>query len=318
MTVVAILGARGQIARGIVAHLPREWDLRLFSRDPERPHAEARERGVPVLANERFGDGRYDVVLNAAGSGDPVVHRALGAGVLRMTETLDNLVLDHLVLRPETAYLYLSTGAIYGAYDPNYDNPVADDPYLCLPLDRLGKVNPYVVAKLAAETKHRHLSGLRIADLRIFGYFSRHMDPGSGFFLAQAAAALGSGRPFHTHPTDFVRDLVSPEDLAGQIAALVAQDVPNDAYDAVSAKPVTKFEILDNLRAGFGLEYVVDGGAAVRFPSPDRVTSLSGRQKRVTYHPRMTSLELVLREMACFPVRTGPGAACDGNADGTG
>ena len=67
MTTVAILGARGQIARGLVKDLPQAWVLELFSRNPQLPHREATERGARIRPYEVYASGAYDLVINAAG-----------------------------------------------------------------------------------------------------------------------------------------------------------------------------------------------------------------------------------------------------------
>jgi NAD dependent epimerase/dehydratase family len=295
MTTVALLGAHGQIARGLIGHLPADWDLRLFSRDPAFPNPEALSRGVTLARYEEFSGGEYDLIINAAGPGDPAVHRAIGADIFRITERFDNMVLDYLGRNPVAGYVNLSTGAIYGL---NFEARHADDPVYSLHVNALNRGSAYVLAKLCAEAKHRNSQYLRIADLRIFGYFSRLVDLKSQFFLAQAVSHLRAGNTFHTHPADFVRDYISQEDLAAQIAALYECGLPNGAFDAVSAEPITKFGILNALRDRFGLRFVVEGeiSDSARFSSQKHVT-LGGARGKNIYCAKMTSLQLISREV---------------------
>lgn len=291
MTRVAILGGRGHIARTLVDHLPHDWRLQLFS---ARPEALTDDR-VAAQPYEAFAGGDYDLVVNAAGPGDPGVHRSIGAEILRITECFDNMALDYLSGHADAGYINISTGAVYG---PDYAEARSPDPVYPLHLDALGEANPYVIAKLGAEAKHRMARRLRIADLRVFGYFSRYINLGAQFFAAQAVSHLCRGHTFQTHPGDFVRDFISPEDLAGLIVWVVEQGIPNAAFDAVSAKPVTKFELLDTLKGRFGLRYVVgDGGFPQRLPAPpERVTS-AGKDNINQYFSKAASLDTIVREV---------------------
>jgi nucleoside-diphosphate-sugar epimerase len=303
MTTVALLGARGQIARGLVKDLPQDWRLDLFSRDSMPPHDEAGVRGVPILPYAQFGTGAYDLVVNAAGPGDPSVQRASGGEIFRITEAFDNLVLDYVRARPKTCYINLSTGAVYGTdYYAALGKPIYE-----LNVNALANTNAYALAKLTAEAKHRQMPDLRIADLRIFGYFSRRIGLSSGFFMAQVMHHLLDKRPFRTGPADFVRDFIAPEDLAAHIVALYGAGVPNAYFDAVSARPVTKFEILEVLGDQFGLRYIVDGGEPVLLDRSKSVISAQDGVNHLALRSRSTSRQVVLREA---------GALCSGPKSG--
>jgi nucleoside-diphosphate-sugar epimerase len=303
MTTVALLGARGQIARGLVEGLPQDWRLDLFSRDPIPPHDEAVARGVPILPYAQFATGTYDLVINAAGPGDPSVQRSDGREILQITEAFDNLVLDYVLARPATRYINLSTGAVYGKdYHAAVGKPIYE-----LHVNDLANTNAYALAKLMAEAKHRQLPNLHIADIRIFGYFSRRIGLSSGFFIAQVMDHLLGERPFRTGPADFVRDFIAPEDLAAHIVALYDAGVPNAYFDGVSARPVTKFEILEVLGDQFGLRYIVEGGEPALIERPNSVVSAQGDVNFPVLRSRITSRQVVLREA---------GALCSGPKSG--
>ena len=300
MTTVAILGARGQIARGLVKDLPQAWVLELFSRNPQLPHREATERGARIRPYEVFASGAYDLVINAAGPGDPSAHRTIGRKILCITETFDNMALDNIGAHPGTGYINLSTGAVYGT---EYGT-VAGDPVYGVNVNDLAHTNAYVLAKLTAETKHRQSPDLKIADLRIFGYFSRRMELASGFFMAQVVDHMRDERRFRTGPADFVRDFIAPEDLAAHIVTLHDEGVPNAAFDAASAEPVTKFDILEALGDRFGLQYTVEGGEPVRLGRPHTVVRAQDDVNLPVLRSRMTSMQVVLREAEAL--RSGP------------
>lgn len=291
MTNVAILGGCGHIARGLTVHLPADWNLQLFASKPEG-FAEAAARHAEVRPYQSFAAGNYDLIINAAGPGDPGSHRAIGADLFRITERFDNMVLDYLAQHPDAGYVYMSTGAIYG---PDYAEAGSSDPIYPVHVNRLGDANHYVLAKVAAEAKHRLAGALRIADLRIFGYFSRYIDLNAQFFAALAVSHLCRGQVFHTHPADFVRDYISPEDLAALVVWVFGQGVPNGVFDAISARPVTKFDLLDALKQRFGLRYAVDGGAV---PQRQKVpVTLDNKVYTNQYYPRAASLDTVVREV---------------------
>lgn len=116
---VAILGASGQIGKGLTLELMREHELLLFARDTNRAKTflsthQAADSSIEVLPLQEFGKARFDAVVNAIGPGDPRLIRAMGAEIFRVTERFDNLVLDHLERYPDTIYVNLSTGAVYG------------------------------------------------------------------------------------------------------------------------------------------------------------------------------------------------------------
>lgn len=293
---VAILGGAGHIARTLTPCLPATWQLTLFT-----DHSQTIDRtlvgNVLIRPYDAIAHDRYDIVINAAGPGDPAHHRDLGGAVLDIMARFDAMAMAMIERHPGTAYIHLSSGAIYGA---DYSRPVGDDTALCIPPNRIEAEHYYALAKIYAEARHRALAPLAIADIRIFGYFTRHIDAASGFFLSQVAACLRAGKLFETSPHDFVRDLISPGDLAQLIVRLAEAGVPHGFYDAVSARPTTKFAILDRLTVELNLEVrVTDEGSPHRLPLPDRISTCT-RATQLGYHPSLSSLDLVLREVGAL------------------
>jgi len=279
---VALLGARGQIARTIRPHLPSAWRVTSFSRSS----------GEGALPYEALSRHSFDLIINAAGPGDPAVHRAAGLELFRVTEYFDNLCLDYLRQRPGCAYVYMSTGAIYAN---GYAVAGEDDSILELPVNHLGPGHAYLMAKLAAEAKHRADPDLKIADLRVFGYATGAMDLEAGFFLAEAARCHREGRPFATHARDFRRDFVAPEDLAQLIRLLAEAGVPNGCYDACSAAPTTKFEIFHMLTRRFGFRVAMDSDSeSTPLPPLDSLSHMS-EAPRLGYRPEFSSIAVVER-----------------------
>lgn len=293
MKTVALLGCRGQIGRSLIDNLPRDWMLRLFCGEPSSLDAVSAGRSVCAQSYEAFGQEAYDIVINTAGPGDPAQHRAMGGEMLRITERFDNMVLDYLSQHPEAGYIYMSSGAVYG---PDSLGGPSQGSTSVVDVDHLDRCNAYALAKICAEAKHRLAGDWRIADLRIFGFFSRYINLQSQFFAAQAVAHLCRGATFHTHSSDFVRDYISPRDLADLIVWIIGQGIPNQAFDAVSAAPVSKFQMLDTLRERFGLRYVIDDGVVMPpVKSPSEGVTSHQKSYKSQHCSKFTSLETISR-----------------------
>lgn len=297
---IAILGATGHIAKGLILRLSGQgYDLRLFARSPERVHDFMVDEGVesrPVVgAFTDFPGGAYDVVINCVGIGSPARLEAGMRDIFRITETFDDLVLDYLQRHPQSLYINLSSGAVYGGA---FAQPVGATSSACFSVNPLLVTECYGIAKLNAEAKHRVLSHCKIIDLRVFGYFSRFIDPGERFLLSEIISCIREGKELITGPDNIVRDYVHGDDLASLIISCIASPDMNCAFDVCSRSPVTKFELLDYFCGRHGLKFFVDGaydplavtGAKAYYYSCNNAASAIG------YVPRYTSLETVMLE----------------------
>ena len=301
MKKIAILGASGQIGRGLALEFMGSHELLLFARDVELVQSFISVQGpngrdVEVLRLEEFGNSPYDVVISAIGPGDPGRIRGMGADIFGVTERFDSLILNYLERNPDTIYVFLSTGAIYGN---SYSESATEQSRFAIPINDIGRDHFYPLAKLVAEAKHRALAHLCIIDVRIFGFFSRHIDTGGDFFLSELADCVVGGKTFHTNNVNFVRDYVSSDDLASFINLLLKGRGRNGAYDIYSASPVTKFELLEELGRTFGLSCEIadsknDTARAVQKPS--RISNY-GAAEKIGYIPRRTSMDIVIREL---------------------
>ncbi|MGQ0663100.1 MAG: NAD-dependent epimerase/dehydratase family protein [Pseudomonadota bacterium] len=304
MRTIAILGASGHIAKGLVGEFRDQARLSLFARNPRSIEAYldanlADRRGIEVGPYAAFAGAECEVVINAAGPGDPRAIDRAGAELLGWTAKVDDLVLDYVARRPATIYVFLSTGAIYSLAEGEAAGP---DSEARLPVNRLGPRHVYALAKLVAEARHRALSQFRIADIRVFGYFSRQIDLDGGFFLAELANCLVNGQRFLTSAHNFVRDFVGADDLAHLIRLLVAAGAPNNAYDICSAAPVTKVEVIEVLAQRYGLEFRIEGAAdfADRDLVKPATISRHDAAAKIGYAPRKGSMELIVREIGAM------------------
>jgi nucleoside-diphosphate-sugar epimerase len=300
MTTIALLGATGQIAKGLAIALAADHRLALHARNRVAAKEFAATAGIagPRLSihglDEPFAD-QTDAIVNALGPGDPRTIRASGTSIAQITETFDLRVLRHLERRPETAYVFLSTGAVYG---PDYNDVERPRRLLELEAKALAAADHYPWAKLQAEARHRALSHLHIADVRIFGYFSRHIDCSGGYLMSGIARAVLDGHPFETDAADFTRDYIGPGDLTNLLLCLLKTGPANSVVEARSAASTTKFAILQAFAREFGLKYEISGGAdrASTRPSPAGIP-VRDSAAATGYVPRYTSEQTVVGEM---------------------
>jgi nucleoside-diphosphate-sugar epimerase len=285
--VIAILGATGYVGRSLARHVAATTDrpLTLFARKAASLADERWRQGVTSRDLAGFDAGEFELVINAIGPGEPARVEALGGGILEISDNWDRRVLG--TMGPRTRYVFVSSGAIYGAFD----RPADGDAELRLPMNRLASVPPYTLAKLAAESRHR-FDPRPILDLRIFAYADASIPHGARFFLAELAACIARATPFETSPADMVRDYAGAAELWNLIACWSAAGAPNLAADLYSAAPASKSDILQAARERFGLVVRTDAGRETGnkavYASSYRIAETFG------YRPRRTSLEIVL------------------------
>lgn len=288
---IAILGATGYIGRSLARKVARSTDrpLALFARDPTRLGGESWPPAVDLRALDGFDAGPYRLVVNAIGAGDPAQVRALGASILDVSDFWDRRVLT--TMGPRTLYVFLSSGAVYGAFGSAVD----ENAELRLPVNRLGSVPPYTIAKLWAEARHRHAGDRAILDLRVFSYADEAISRDGRFFLAELARSVVDDRPFRTSTADMIRDYAGVDELWDLICCWTAAGAPNMAADLYSMEPVSKSALLSAVQERFG---IVVENASLSPESPTGGKSVYTSRYRVAesfgYAPRRTSLEIIV------------------------
>ena len=300
MAAIAILGATSQIARDYnVRALRAGHELKLFSRRPDDVARELKAAGLGAgydsLGYERFGEDRYDAIINFVGSGDPARTEKMGVDIFEVTARYDRLACEALKRAPDTRYIFLSSGAAYGS---TFLEPVDDQTQARIPINALSPRDYYGLAKLYAEARHRAMPERAIIDLRMFGYFSRSADLAARFFLTDILRAIHEGQTLPTGEATMWRDFLCPDDFFALVEAVLSAAAANTALDAFSKAPVEKFELLEAMRTAFGLNYQIT-------PAPQGMTatgakphyySRSRRAESFGYQPASTSLEGVLAE----------------------
>lgn len=294
---IAILGATSHIAKGLILglHASLHNDLYLFARSPERIQFFLESVGAEKCQRIRikpfieFSDASYDVVINCVGIGNPAKLAAGLLSIFTITETFDHLILEYLKVHRDTLYINFSSGAAYGT---DFSAPVAGTSQARFNINSIDPSEYYSIAKINSEAKHRAMKGYNIVDLRVFGYFSRYIDLEEKFLLSEIVSSIQKGKEFVTGPGNIVRDFINPQDLLRLIEACMARHNINDVFDVYSAKPATKFEILEYFALNHGLNYRVEAAytAFTVTGYKDHYYSTNGKADSIGYVPRFSSI----------------------------
>ena len=303
MTTIAILGATGHIAKGLISEIARQgrFGLILYSRRPKLvdnflvDHSINR-RNISVRPLQTFGATPCDVIINTIGAGDPKAVRDMGEGVIDLTAKYDDLVLSYLKINQNARYIFLSSGAVYG----NGFGVLKDDfnNFPCAQFTPRPD-SEYARAKVIAETKHRLNPSLNIIDLRIFGYFSRYIDVFGEFFLAQVSHSILYKKEFLTDSENMVRDYCVPQDFWRVINVCLSETVHNMAIDVYSLNHIDKFSLLETLKRDFGLNYTINEneGSHTKIKGSDIYYSESHQIEFTGFKPQFCSIEGIVLEL---------------------
>jgi nucleoside-diphosphate-sugar epimerase len=300
---IAILGATSHIAKGLIYNFCRSGrsDLSLFARSTERANGFIAsihcEGNCAVAGIDEFGKEKYDVVFNCIGVGDPGLLERSGSSIFELTETFDNMILAYLRSNRDCLYINFSSGAVYGT---DFRAPVDEGSRATWEVNKVESSEFYGIAKLNAEIKHRSLKGFNIVDLRVFGYFSRFIDPDAKYLLTEIIACLKSGQELLTDQSNMVRDYLHHQDLFALVDKCIGRATLNDVFDTYSRKPAEKHELLDFFSKNYGLKYSVRDDIDVTSPTgrKDKYFSVSRKAGRVLgYEPEYGSLDCIAREI---------------------
>lgn len=285
---IAILGVTGHIAKGLIINFLRNGGTRLFlfARTPKKIIRFLKNNNLRsncyIGSLKQFNKGEYDVIINCVGLGTPLKLAALNNTIFGLTEKFDDLVLWYLKLHPKTVYINFSSGAVYTVTP-----------------DALKVEHFYGVAKLYQEARHRALCNLNIVDIRIFSYFSRFIDPESGYFLTDLIKSIRERRVFVTDSHDFTRDFLSSDDLFSLVHLVIKARPFNDVVEAYSSKTVTKFALLNYFSKKHSLKYVIKQKINVNCPTGRKNRYYSRSKKAhslLGYKPKFSSLQTVMKE----------------------
>lgn len=299
---VAILGATGHVGKCLVESMSADarYDVVAVARDSSKletylaslPNAGTRE----WCTFDGLEDGDYDAIVNCVGEGSPAVLTRNAGRVFELTQSFDALVMRYLDTHRDARCVCFSSGAAYGG---GFARPATEDSMSGFAVNRIQASDAYGVAKFASEARHRSASDHAIVDLRLFGFFSRHIDLSRRYFMNDVAAAISGDRLLRSGESNIVRDYVAPSDLADLVASVLEADPRNDVFDVYSASPVSKFEILEDFAQRYSLSYCIDADLDVSSATGAKFNyySTNRRAAQLGYTPQYTSLEALRHEM---------------------
>ncbi len=303
---IAILGATSHIAKDLVLSFSAQGahTLVLFARRPSAVLQWLASVNLPdhyaVFAFDMFNsDQHFDAILNFVGVGNPVAAAAMGASIFDVTLQYDDLALGYVRQNPACRYIFLSSGAAYGA---SFEAPVDASTRATVPINNLQPQDWYGVAKLHAECRHRAQAHLPIVDIRVFNYFSHTQDMEARFLITDILRAIRDKAVLQTSIDYIVRDYIDPLDFCNLVNAILLAPATNAVVDCYSKAPVDKPALLAAMQETFGLQYkIVKTGAGINVTGgKPHYYSLSRRAAGFGYKPSVSSLGGILREMTTF------------------
>lgn len=305
MKKIAILGSTGYIGKSIVTLLMQNKNisLYLFSRSENKIKDFVDQFGfahanVEVCGNyNMFDEFSYDLIVNCAGIGNPMILKKDPSAIFEVTEYFDTLIINHLRKNNNTIYLNLSSGAVYGSSNIG---PFSEKSKSCLCINELHQSEYYSIAKINSEAKHRALKNLNIVDLRIFSFFSSFVDIEAQFLLSDIVKALRNNTVFETSGVDIVRDFITPVDLVQVIEIILNEVRINNSFDMYSLAPVKKSELIDFFIRRFNLKTKIinDSFAISPTGTKNEYYPVSKKIEVLGYKPAHSSLSGIEAEMS--------------------
>lgn len=300
---IAILGATSQIAKDLIhsfcAHSSHE--LVLYARRPQAVTQWLASTGMAsqyaVADFTAFSaDEHFDAILNFVGVGNPAQAVAMGASIFDVTLKYDEMALSYVRQHPTCRYLFLSSGAAYGA---SFDAPANANTKALIDINHLQPQDWYGVAKLHAECRHRALAPLPIVDLRVFNYFSHTQDMTARFLMTDIIQALKTGEVFITSRDNIVRDYIGPNHFYQLISVILAAPHMNAVLDCYTKAPVEKMTLLSALKERYGLVYqIMESSPGVNATGfKHNYFSVHHLAEQFGYMPNSTSLDIILQEI---------------------
>lgn len=291
---IAILGASGHVGKSLLHEFSNNKDLLVhaYARSYEKIQNDQRlptRAGEYVFPIDQFPRGEYDAVINCIGMGDTRDIRSHPSQLFVLTEKYDNIILSYLRENPACSAVYISSGAVYGS---EFATPAHEDSTVSYSLNHVDPKIFYAMTKMYSEIKHRANADLSIIDIRLFAYFSAYIDLSTSYFMADIVNALKSGTTFSTNRSDFIRDYIHPSDFAKLVLCCIKKR-SNVALDAYSKKPISKYEIIDELGREHDLTVQYQEGFTSVTGDKNQYYSTFNKAESIGYTPEYTSAETI-------------------------
>lgn len=306
---IAILGATSQIAKDLVLSFCAQsnHELVLYARRPEvvsqwLTHIDLADRYAVADFSTFNTDEHFDALLNFVGVGNPAQAAAMGASIFDVTLKYDEMALGYLHQHPYCRYIFLSSGAAYGA---SFDEPVNETTQATIAINNLQPQDWYGVAKLHAECRHRALAHLPIVDLRVFNYFSHTQDMEARFLITDIVRAIRDKTVLKTSSDYIVRDYLHPADFYQLVSVMLAAPATNTALDCYSLAPIDKTTLLTVMQDQFGLQYEIQHSGVGVNATGNKPNYFSSNRiaKAFGYIPEFSSRSGICTEIQKMPIQ---------------
>ena len=299
---IAIFGSTSLIAKDLIRSFAAQSrdELVLYARRPEivrqwlasvslSSHYAVANFGAFSLAEQ------FDVIFNFVGVGNPAQAAVIGASIFEVTLKYDEMALDYVRQHHDCRYIFLSSGAAYGA---SFDAPVDENTKAVVAINSRQQQDWYATAKLHAECRHRALPHLPIIDIRVFNYFSHTQDMDARFLMTDILRAVRDKTVLQTSSDYIVRDFLHPSDFHQLINKLLDAPAMNTAVDCYSCAPIDKPALLAAMQDKFDLLYktVPSSPNSTATGNKPYYYSKNRRAAAFGYEPTLSSLEGIIRE----------------------
>lgn len=302
---IAILGSTSHIAKGLINNFLRykKDSLHLYTMSLNKLNSflatiekTSYKNCVIHKGYSDFPKYSYDVIINCVGVGTWNKLQGNYSLYFTVTEEYDNLIINYLrKVRSDTFYISFSSGAVYGR---KFSSAVEENTQNCIRVNHIIPEDYYSIVRINAEAKHRSFRNFKIADLRVFSYFSRFTDLTEGYFITEILNCILNKKVFVTDNQNIIRDYIHPNDLFLLVRKCISAGQINMAFDALSVKPVEKMEILEYFSSNYGLKYEIK--QSLDYSSPTGVKEIYysryNNAASIGYKPLFSSMETIQQE----------------------
>jgi nucleoside-diphosphate-sugar epimerase len=298
---IAILGATSYVAKGIICELYKknDYELFLFARDRKSLQTFCVENKLKkdiyshYLQYFETPKEYFDVIINCILPRFEFTNNFYE--IFSVGELYDNLILEYLKHNPETLYIYLSSGAVYGQ---EFNKKVDSQSKTILPITHISKQDFYCINKIYTEAKHRSLPDFNIVDLRLFGYFSKFIPLSDHYFLSQLLNCIKYNNILLTSKEDFLRDFVNSQMLTHLIECCIKKRKLNTFYDVYSEAPITKSWLLNWFAVDYGLKFEYSIDKIVTSTGTKNIYYSENRKaSEIGYKPQYSSFYAIKKEL---------------------
>mgnify|MGYP001337356265 CR=1 FL=1 len=300
---IAILGASSQIAKDLIIsfHEKTDYSCFLFSRNTDKVNENFNKEKHKLKYENLLYDSfptkdKYDVIINFVSIVNPNFDEMKGNKIFEVSEKYDNIALNYIQKHPETKYIFLSSGAVYG---DSFDRAIDKSSLAKFDINSLQSTDRYSISKLYLESKHRSMQNFSIIDLRVFNYFSSTQDLTKNFLIIDIVNSLLNKEVLITSSDNITRDYITPSDFFNLVQKIITFGQLNVAFDCYTKAPVNKLELLAILEREFSLTYNIKDNIGKQNVDKLKMNYFSEYKlaETIGYFPQYNSIDGVLKEL---------------------